>query len=238
MNPEGQWGHVRRVSGHRRSALVSRRHTSTATGHREQAVRLMCVAAETGARFVRERIEIDPMCWLLSPRRIFDDRAAIDACCEPEGFRRAIVLHGLALGLDATPRSLEDIPVQEFLAGGPALALPELPPGSGQEPDEWEWRPPSLYSCSISSELDDCHVQIFCAMIAQGPIEVRLRLRRRYGPLLESEARVRLGFDWSEPLACALVSGAMADLLSLAADEPTSSLARGLDFQVEQRFSL
>lgn len=103
MDLEGRWPNVRRVSRHRRSALISRSLASTATGRREQAVRLMCVAAETSARFVRERIEIDPMHWLLEPRHMFDDRAAIDACCEPEGFRRAIALHGLALGLDATP---------------------------------------------------------------------------------------------------------------------------------------
>ena len=75
-------------------------------------------------------------------------------------------------------------------------------------------------------------------MMAQSPQEVRARLRQRYGSLIEDEAQVRLGFDWSEPLACAMVSEAMAHVLTIAAAEPASSLARGLDFQVEQRFSV
>lgn len=241
MDVQRRWQNVHRASRQRCLALASRPATIGSlpmiSSRREQAIRLVCVAAETGARFVRERIEVDPMHWLLAPHRMFDDQAAIDACSEPEGFRRAIALHGLSLGLDAAPESLADIPAQEFLGSLHGLGLPEFPPGVGRGPEWWEGAPSSLYSCSISSELDDCHVQIFCAMIARGSVEVRRRLRHRYGPLLESEAKVRLGFDWSEPLACALVSGAMADLLSLAADEPTSSLAEGLDFQVEQRFA-
>jgi hypothetical protein len=79
-------------------------------------------------------------------------------------------------------------------------------------------------------------VQIFCAMMATSATDVRKRLRHRYGPLLEDEAQVRLGFDWSEPLAAAMVSEAMAHQLTLAAQFPASSLAEGLDFHVEQRF--
>lgn len=73
-------------------------------------------------------------------------------------------------------------------------------------------------------------------MIASGQGEVRSRLRQRYGPLLEDEAIVRTGFDWSEPLACAMVSDAMAHVLEIASEEPESPMAAGLDFQVEQRF--
>src|SRR3546814_20722765 len=74
-------------------------------------------------------------------------------------------------------------------------------------------------------------------MIARSASEVRFRIRQRFGPLLEDQAIVRLGFDWSEPLACAMVSQAMAPLLMLAAEDPTSSLADGLDFHIEQRFA-
>jgi hypothetical protein len=95
----------------------------------------------------------------------------------------------------------------------------------------------ALYSCSISAELHDGHIQVFGALIARSPNEVRQRLRQRYGPLLEDQALIRLGFDWSEPLACAMVSEAMAHVLSLAAESPTSALAAGLDFYVEQRFA-
>src|SRR3546814_20597309 len=74
-------------------------------------------------------------------------------------------------------------------------------------------------------------------MIARSASEVRFRIRQRFGPLLEDQAIVRLGFDWSEPLACAMVSQAMAHLLLLAAEDPTSSLAEGLYFHIEQRFA-
>src|SRR3546814_14525940 len=74
-------------------------------------------------------------------------------------------------------------------------------------------------------------------MRARSVSEVRFRIRQRFGPWLEDQAIVRLGFDWSEPLACAMVSQAMAHLLMLAAEDPTSSLAEGLDFHIEQRFA-
>ena len=75
-------------------------------------------------------------------------------------------------------------------------------------------------------------------MIAYSATEVRHRLRQRLGAPLEDDARIRLGFDWSEPFACEMVSEAMARILMLAAETPTSALAQGLDFQVEQRFAI
>lgn len=199
--------------------------------------RLLYVAAETGARFQRDRIDSDPLDWLFASRDLFDGRSAAESCREPEGFRRAAVLHGLSLGLDVPPGIVAGIPAQDFLSG---KARTHLFPGLTDYSDDVErwWNGPlALYSCSISMELGGEHVQVFCAMIARDPREVRTRLRRRYGPLLEDEAQVRLGFDWSEPLACAMVSEAMAHVLAVAAADPTSSFASGLDFQVEQRFA-
>src|SRR3546814_12180092 len=69
-------------------------------------------------------------------------------------------------------------------------------------------------------------IHVFGAMIARSASEVRFRIRQRFGPLLEDQAIVRLGFDWSEPLACAMVSQAMAHLLMLAAEDPTRSEER------------
>lgn len=200
------------------------------------AARLAHVAAEVGARFLRERIEIEPIEWLATPRRLFDGRSALTACSTSEGFRRAAALHGLGFGLDADPSVVMDVPSHCFLSDAALSYLTAAPP---RRPKVERRRngPLSLYSCAISVELDDEQVQIFCAMVARSPVEVRARLRRRYGPLLEDEAKVILGFDGSEPLACALVSDAMAHLLSLAAENPTSALARGLDFHVEQRFA-
>ena len=199
--------------------------------------RLLYVAAETGARFVRERIGLDPLDWLFSKLDLFDGRTALESCRDPDGFRRAAVLHGLSLGLDVEPRIIEGLPAHEFLSSAARALLFPREPHNFDDGEPLRRRPVALYTCSISAELGYEHVQVFCAMIAGGPLEVRDRLRRRYGPLLEDEAQVRAGFDWSEPLACAMVSEAMAHVLSIAAAHPTSSFAQGLDFQVEQRFA-
>ncbi|QDP19061.1 hypothetical protein [Sphingomonas xanthus] len=200
-------------------------------------LRLMHVAAETGARFIRERIDHDPLDWLLTRRKLFDERSAVEVCGRPEGFRRAVVLHGLSLGLDTAPTHVARIPAHEFLSHTAMRHLQSERPPRSREADPWEAGPMALYSCSISAELPDGHIQVFGAMIARSPNEVRQRLRQRYGPLLEDQALVRIGFDWSEPLASAMVSEAMAHVLRIAAAEPTSPFAHGLDFQVEQRFA-
>ena len=81
------------------------------------------------------------------------------------------------------------------------------------------------------------HIQVFSAMIARSTREVRRRLKIRFGPFLEDHAKVKLGFDPSEPIACALVSDATAQILSLVDSDPTGELAAGFDFVVEQRFA-
>ncbi len=72
-----------------------------------QLIRLLFVAAETGARFARERIELDPAAWLFAGRRLFHGRAAVVACRERDAFVRALLLHGLSIGLDASPEEVD-----------------------------------------------------------------------------------------------------------------------------------
>src|SRR3546814_15654789 len=79
------------------------------------------------------------------------------------------------------------------------------PPRIREEPSRKRHGAPALYSRIISAELDRGHIHVFGAMIARSASEVRFRIRQRFGPLLEDQAIVRLGFDWSEPLACAMV---------------------------------
>ena len=74
-----------------------------------QLVRLLVIAAHTASRFEREHSEVDPVAWMLSSRRLFCGKAAIDACHELSAFTRAIVLHGLAIGLDADVQSIDDL---------------------------------------------------------------------------------------------------------------------------------
>ena len=200
--------------------------------------RLLYVAAETGARFVRERIDVEPLDWLFAELELFDGGTAVSSCMATEGFRRAAVLHGLSIGLDAAPSVLEGIPVSDFLSSRALHQVSCGLPMPFDTPTPGHQAPLALYTCSIISELQDECVQIFCGMIARNEREVRGRLRQRYGPMLEDEAQVRLGFDWSEPLAGAMVSDAMAHVLEVAAADPASSFANGFDFQVEQRFSL
>ncbi len=76
-------------------------------------VRLALVACETGARFERDGVRHDPMAWMLAPRRLFDGRTAIEACLQLDGCNRAIVLHGLALGLDADADEIDDLLADE-----------------------------------------------------------------------------------------------------------------------------
>jgi hypothetical protein len=71
-----------------------------------QLIRLVLIAAETGARFEREGIVVDPAAWLFAPRRLFEGRAAVDACATHGAFIRAMLLHGLGLGLDAAPEAM------------------------------------------------------------------------------------------------------------------------------------
>jgi len=76
---------------------------------RRGLTRLAVIAAETGARFQREAEGEDPMNWLLSPRRLFAGGTAIEAVLRREDFLRALLLHGLSIGLDAEPGFIDDL---------------------------------------------------------------------------------------------------------------------------------
>lgn len=193
------------------------------------------VAAETGARFVRERIDRCPVAWMFQPSELFRGRSPIEDCNSWQGYGKAMLFHGLSLSFDARSDYLESLPAANLILGEgglyrhpPRMEFPAAKRGGNGT---------SLFTCTISASLGSSEVLIFCAMIANGEEEVRTRLRQRYGSILEDEALVRRGFDWSEPLACAMVSDAMGEMLTLVDDDPTSPIAEGLDFQVEQRFA-
>jgi hypothetical protein len=215
---------------------LSPSHRTAEAGGTRRAARLMYVAAEVSAHFLQGRISVEPIEWFTTPKHLFGGSSALSACQTGEGVRRALALHGLNLGMDAAPEIVAGIPLEAFVS---EAAWPHLMPGRRSRPKvdvEDESGEPALFTATISAEHLHEDVQIFCAMIAMGPPEVRRRLRRRHGVLLEEQATVRLGFDGSEPLACSMVSGAMAQLLILAEAAPHSPLAAGLDFYVEQRF--
>lgn len=74
---------------------------------RRALCRVAYVAAETASRFEREGIEIDPMAWMLTPRALFEGATALDACVDRTAFTRAVLLHGLSLGMDASPDAID-----------------------------------------------------------------------------------------------------------------------------------
>lgn len=76
---------------------------------RRQLIRLAVVATEVGARFQRDAIGHDSMAWMLAPRRLFDGRDAVDAALEQTHCVRALILHGLCLGLDARPQDIDEL---------------------------------------------------------------------------------------------------------------------------------
>lgn len=192
--------------------------------------RLACLSAETGARFVRERIPQSPLKWLTVPRRVFNGRSGFQAVDDPRAFEAGMLMHELGLGLDIDPEILSFLPRNAWAA----LANDD---DFGRYVGGIMSRDDSLFCSSICADVDGGQLQIFSAMVVANEDVVRSRLRHRFGRSLEELASVREGFDWSEPLACALVSDAMGDILTLADRDPKSSVAAGLDFEVQQRFS-
>ncbi|HEY0149625.1 MAG TPA: hypothetical protein VGB70_11570 [Allosphingosinicella sp.] len=138
--------------------------------------RLAIVAADTGARFARERIDHDPVAWLLAPRTLFDGRRPLEACQSRTGFLRAALLNGLSLGLDADPAEVDALTEEREgdapRSGAGASAGSQLPE-------------PRFYSCSIDSldYLDGGAV--VWVMSSADEQAARARLRARYGDLAE-----------------------------------------------------
>jgi hypothetical protein len=93
-----------------------------------QLIRLILIAAETGARFEREGIVMDPAAWLFASRRLFDRRAAVNACAAHGAFIRAMLLHGLGLGLDAEPEAVDALLAEEGIVEPEEAAMIALPP--------------------------------------------------------------------------------------------------------------
>ena len=72
-------------------------------------VRIACVAAETGARMQRDGLAEDPVDWMVSPLKLFGGLPPIEACMEKDACSKAILLHGLGLGLDADTEAMDQL---------------------------------------------------------------------------------------------------------------------------------
>ncbi len=91
-----------------------------------ELLRLILVAAETGSRFQRENVAVDPVAWLLSPRQLFEGRSAFEACRELRPFKRAILLHGLSLGLDASAEAIDALTLKDDETPLPCFPVDEI----------------------------------------------------------------------------------------------------------------
>jgi hypothetical protein len=202
-------------------------------------IRLVLVAAETGARFHREGIGYDPVAWMLTPRNLFGGRAAINACLERDECMRAILLHGLSIGMDADPEELDRLAEEDSEGEGffDAEFDDDDDDLDGVVPSQGQGGELRLWTSLIVDETAGGMTQAFDAVIAGSRAEVEMRLRARHGPKLAGAMEIVEGFDAGVPLVEALVSPAVADMLSLVAGDPGSPLARGLSVSVEQRFA-
>lgn len=205
---------------------------------RRGLVRLALIAAETAGRFQREESDVDPMAWMLTPRRLFDGATALDACIERGACVRALLLHGLGMGLDADPTELDALTAEVDLDeddGDDGSDGPAVPPrGRGEEPH----RPgPSLFTSTLVAETSEGVVHIFDAVVADSSAAARSALRLRHGARLAEHADLVEGFRPHLPIAQALVSPAVEDMLLQVERDPSSPLARGLSVSIEQRFA-
>ena len=201
---------------------------------RRAMCRVATVAAEAGARFQREASSIDPMGWMLAPRRMFDGASALEACHDRDQFVRAIVLHGLSLGADAEPALLD-----ELVAGPDGGRVPRLSrPKRGRGGKGKTVAKSSLYCAMIGWEGGGVMLQAFHASVARHPSEVVQRLRARFGDDVVELADVREGFHACAPLAIALVPSAIAELLREVEIHSDSPRYATFSFDSEQRLEI
>ncbi|WP_404373690.1 hypothetical protein AB5I39_08515 [Sphingomonas sp. MMS24-J45] len=205
--------------------------------------RIALVAAEAAGRFQRDGVPHDAMTWMLAPLALFSGSNALEACLQRDACLRGILIHGLSLGLDADPTTIDaltddddddgDVSAPSRTADASAdrwrtNVLPFADPLVGQM---------RLFTATIVADDGFETVQAFHASLATDETEIAGRLHCRFGAAA-ADARIRRGFDATDPLVAALVSDVMCDTLALIAAEPASPIAAGLDVNIEQRFHI
>jgi hypothetical protein len=198
---------------------------------RRALCRVATVAAEAGARFQREASPVDPMGWMLAPRRMFNGVPALEACLDREHFVRAIILHGLSLGMDAEPELLNRLQAADRGEKVPRLARPRR----GRSRSSRSAPAPQLYCATIAYTGSGVMLQAFHASIARHPGEVVQRLRSRFGDEVVELADLRIGFDPARPLAVALVPEGIAEVLRKVEKDATSPNVASFSVDIEQR---
>lgn len=204
----------------------------TLTTSRRALVRLALVATEVGARFQREGVAHDPMAWMLSSRRLFSDRPALLACLELDECLRAVLLHGLSLGLDAAPAQIDALLCDS--PGDPGGGFWEGGDGMGGEPARRSAGRQRLYSALIVIARGGELIHLFHASVAPATSVVRERIRARFGAVAATQADIQLGVD----LECATTSALLPPAFRLMVERGRRirwSTMTGLDVTVEHR---
>lgn len=209
---------------------------------RRAITRVALVAVETGGRFQREGIEHDPMSWMLAPRRLFDGRAAIDACLEREHCLRSILVHGLSLGLDLAPTAVDNLlSDDEEDKRRRSRQYLSSKRKAGKKRNRSGHRPlaaPRLFTATIIYSDRKLMLQAFHASIAHDPSEISARLCERFGHSAANVADIREGFHQSTPVAMALVQEPVAELIRRVAPEADHPLHNDFAVTIEQRIDV
>lgn len=200
---------------------------------RRGLTRLVLVAAETGARFQREEVAHDPMAWMLAPRRLFEGGSAVEACLTREACVRAILLHGLSLGLDAEPGDVDAL-LCDTPDGG--AWWDGANPGDDGRADgaQRPVRRQRLYSAIIVIARGGELVHLFHASVAPASSVVRERIRSRFGGAAAKQADIRLGVDLDCPATAGMLPPSFRDMLVGRRRIRWSAMA-GFDVTVEHR---
>lgn len=199
---------------------------------RRGLTRLALVATEVGARFQREGEGHDPMSWMLSPRRLFAGSNAIESCLGRDDFLRALLLHGLSLGLDAEPARIDALlcDTPRDVGGG----FWESGDRTGGQSARAGARRQRLYSAMIAIARGGELVHLFHASVAPGASVVRERIRARFGAAAAAQADIQVGVDLDCPATSGMLPPAFRIMVERGRRVRWSAMA-GLDVTVEHR---
>lgn len=202
------------------------------TTSRRALVRLALVATEVGARFQREGVGHDAMAWMLASRRLFGGEAAIDACLERDACLRAVLLHGLSLGLDAGPDQIGALLCDT--PGDVGGGFWEGGDGIGGQSGRTNARRQRLYSALIVTARGGELVHLFHASVAPAASVVRERIRARFGAAAAAQADIQLGVDLDCPATIGMLPPAFRVMVERGRRVRWAAMT-GLDVTVEHR---
>lgn len=195
-------------------------------------MRLASMAAEAGALRAASVEFSSPVAFLLSPLNLLGGLAPIDTFGDREAFLAVMTMLRLELPLACSAYDLNQVfkhrPSKRHQVSRPACT--ELASSSSGEVDR------HLFTCSVSAEKEGTWCHAFAAIVARDERQFVSLLARRWGSGFADQAMVVRGFDWSEPIANALVSEAVADMLKLVGAAPNSSFAADVQLFIEQSF--